>query len=57
MAGPYDHRAVLPRPCRTGRAGTRETHVLSVTEALAQFRVGYPFVDDAMAAELSARGG
>jgi hypothetical protein len=38
-------------------AGTRETHVLSVTEALDQFKVKYPFVDDAMAAELFARGG
>jgi hypothetical protein len=38
-------------------AGSRETHVLSVTEALAQFKVKYPFVDDATAAELFARGG
>jgi len=38
-------------------AGARETHVLAVTEALAQFKVKYPFVDDAMAAELFARGG
>jgi hypothetical protein len=38
-------------------AGTRENHVLSVTEALDQFKVKYPFVDDATAAELFARGG
>jgi hypothetical protein len=38
-------------------AGTRETHVLSVAEALAQFKVKYPFVDDAQAAALFAQGG
>jgi hypothetical protein len=38
-------------------AGKRETHVLSVPEALAQFKVKYPFIDDAMATELFARGG
>jgi hypothetical protein len=37
--------------------GKRETHVLSVAEALAQFKVKYPFIDDGMAAELFARGG
>jgi hypothetical protein len=37
--------------------GERETHVLSVPDALAQFEVGYPFVDDAQAAALFARGG
>jgi hypothetical protein len=31
--------------------------VLSVADALAQFKVTYPFVDDARAAELFARGG
>ncbi len=38
-------------------AGKRETHVLSVADALAQFAVKYPFVDGAQAAELFARGG
>ena len=38
-------------------AGRRETHVLSVAEALAQFKVKYPFVDDAMARELFDQGG
>lgn len=38
-------------------AGRRETHVLSVPEALAQFRVEYLFVDDAQAAALFAQGG
>ena len=38
-------------------AGRRGTHVLSVADALAQFRVRYPFVDEAQAAELFARGG
>jgi hypothetical protein len=38
-------------------AGRRQTHVLSVPDALAQFKVEYPFVDDAQAAELFARGG
>jgi hypothetical protein len=38
-------------------AGKRETHVLSVPEALAQFKVKYPFVDDAQAAALFAQGG
>ncbi|MEU2348155.1 hypothetical protein [Modestobacter sp. NPDC049651] len=38
-------------------AGRRETHVLSVAEALTQFKVKYPFIDDGMAAELFARGG
>ncbi len=38
-------------------AGHRATHVLSVADALAQFKVKYPFVDDAQAAELFARGG
>ena len=37
--------------------GERETHVLSVPDAPAQFEVGYPFVDDAQAAALFARGG
>jgi hypothetical protein len=37
--------------------GTRETHVLSVPDALAQFKVKYPFVDDAQAAALFALGG
>ncbi len=38
-------------------AGRRETHVLSVADALAQFREEYPFVDDAQATELFAAGG
>ena len=38
-------------------AGRRETHVLSVPEALAQFAVKYPFVDEAQAAALFAQGG
>ncbi|WP_299953866.1 hypothetical protein [uncultured Modestobacter sp.] len=38
-------------------AGRRETHVLSVPDALAQFKVKYPFVDDAQAAALFAQGG
>jgi hypothetical protein len=37
--------------------GKRETHVLSVPDALAQFKVKYPFVDDAQAAALFAQGG
>jgi len=37
--------------------GRRETHVLSVPDALAQFKVEYPFVDDAQAASLFAQGG
>lgn len=37
--------------------GRRENHVLSVADALAQFQVKYPFVDDAQARELFARGG
>jgi len=37
--------------------GRRETHVLSVPDALAQFMVKYPFVDDAQAAALFAQGG
>ncbi len=45
-------------PCRPStRPAGRETHVLSVADALAQFKVKYPFVDDAQAAELFARGG
>ena len=38
-------------------AGKRETHVLSVADALAQFQVKYPFVDAAQAADLFSRGG
>jgi hypothetical protein len=38
-------------------SGRRETHVLSVPDALAQFKVKYPFVDDAQAAALFAQGG
>jgi hypothetical protein len=38
-------------------AGRRETHVLSVADALAQFTVEYPFVEDAQAAALFAQGG
>jgi hypothetical protein len=38
-------------------SGTRQTHVLSVPDALAQFKVKYPFVDDAQAAALFAQGG
>jgi len=38
-------------------AGGRATHVLSVTDALAQFKVRYPFVDDDQAAALFAQGG
>jgi hypothetical protein len=38
-------------------AGRRETHVLSVADALAQFKVKYPFVDDAQAAGEELRGG
>jgi hypothetical protein len=38
-------------------AGRRETHVLSVADALAHFMVEYPFVDDAQAAALFAQGG
>ncbi|WP_139306752.1 hypothetical protein [Modestobacter sp. DSM 44400] len=43
-------------PCTVDRAGRRGTHVLSVADALAQFRVRYPFVDT-QAAELFARSG
>ena len=38
-------------------AGRRATHVLPVPQALAQFTVEYPFVDDAQAAALFAQGG
>ena len=38
-------------------AGRRGTHVLSVADALAQFRVRYPCVADVQATELVARGG
>jgi hypothetical protein len=38
-------------------AGRRETHVLSVADALAQFAVEHPFVDEAQAAALFAQGG
>jgi hypothetical protein len=38
-------------------SGRRETHVLSVPDALAQFKVKYPFVDDAQAAALFTQGG
>ena len=38
-------------------AGRRQTHVLSVADALAQFTVKYPFVDDEQAAALFAQGG
>ncbi len=37
--------------------GRRATHVLSVPDALAQFKVKYPFVDDDQAAALFAQGG
>jgi hypothetical protein len=37
--------------------GNRQTHVLSVAEAVAQFKVKYPFVADEAVTELFTRAG
>jgi hypothetical protein len=37
--------------------GNRQTHVLSVAEAISQFKVKYPFIADEAAIELFTRAG